>query len=134
MDQRIPITVEPVRVYVTVGLYRPEDDSSIIHELKRLVVVDTWPDTALDAALRFRKLIANKLNSLIHTGFLPKVKEEDLFYMVYRTMDPYEVPYLYSDNSPRNAAFLREVKERKRRDRMTILQRLREDFGKWTLS
>lgn len=131
MDQRTWITVDPDRVYVTIGLYRPEDDTSIIHELKHLVVINEYPDTVIDATLRFRKLTAEKLNALLQTGFLPRVKQEDLFFMVYRTMDSFEEPYLYSDNSPRNLAFFKEVAERKRRSRMTFPQRLKEDFVKW---
>jgi len=131
MEQRNWITYDPIRVYVTIGLYRPEDDSSIIHELKHLVVVNQFPDTVIDATLRFRKLIAEKLNALLQTGFLPRVKENDLFFMVYRTADPFEKPYLYSDNSPRNAEALRDAAERARYNRLSTWGRIKEDVAKW---
>lgn len=132
MEQRTWIDIEPIRVYVTIGFYDPEDGHTVNQIEKGLVVINPYPDTAIAATLRFRETIAESLTLLdcFHRAFVP----EDLFFMVYRTWDPNERPYIYSDNSPRSTELLEESKERSRRSRLSKLERVVEDFKKWISS
>ena len=130
MNQRQWLEFLPLRVYVTIGMFNPYSGEDVVKANRVAVDIGNYPDTVITATEKLREDIAKDITFKWLVD--DHVSADYLYFMVYRTADMRERPYLFSDNSPEHAEAVKALKEKIRRDNMTILQRIREDIT-WAL-
>ena len=116
-----------MKIYVTVGI---AEGTAVKHILcDRLTVeVGRYPDTVMDSVKNLLNELSSKFAYLSypfsHEGFVTntdeltlkeRLPEDILYFEVFRTHDPFEDPFLYSDNSP-TASLMAEKKVKELKD------------------
>jgi len=116
-------------IYVTIGICARAssfgEESRFL--VKEKIEVGEWPDTIMDSVLNVRAEVAERIGIREH-GRL-RVRPDFLFYEVYHTNDPSEMPFLFSNNSPAKI-FQLEALEKISRSKRTLAMRILRSL-KW---